>query len=80
MHRGGKLLLRGHLGNKEVGMSWQLLLHLLLHAGSGIEGRCRHAQEEMGNELTSLPYQMLCVYRMFGFLSIPSRDSWDRRF
>lgn len=55
-------------------------LYLLLHAGSGTEGRCRHAQEEMGNELMSLPYHMLCVYRMFGFLSTSSRDSWDRRF
>lgn len=54
-------------------------LHLLLHAGSGTEGRCRHAQEEVGNKLTSLPYHMLCVYRMFGFLLIPSRDSWHRR-
>lgn len=59
------------IGQHELGVC----LPLLLNAGSGTEGRCRHAQEEMGNKLMSLPCHMLCVYRMFGFLWIPCRDS-----
>lgn len=80
MERGGDLLPGGCLGNKEVGMSWQFVCTSCYMLGDGTEGRCRHAQEEISNKLMSLLYHTLYVYRMFGFLSILSRDSWGRRF
>lgn len=73
--KGGKLLLGGCLGSTEVGMSWQFVCtspYVELGAGLSLGGSGRLA-EEAGDKLLSAPRDTLCVYRMFGFLLIPSR-------